>query len=173
MDKKREKRLKAVLATAYHDHEKNLTRYAHFKVNNHEKSQDLVQDAFMKTWLYLVRKGEIGLMKAFLYHVLNDLIIDEYRKRKALSLDVLLEKGFEPSVQNSERLFNTLDGESAMLLIKKLPEKYQRIMRMKYVQDLSLEEMALILGQSRNTIAVQAHRGLEKLKQLHDFPLIK
>ena len=38
---------------------------------------------------------------------------------------------------------------------------------MKYVQELTIEEMSLITGQSKNAITVQAHRGLEKLKQLY------
>lgn len=41
-------------------------------------------------------------------------------------------------------------------------------MRMRYAQDLSLTEIALITKQSKNTVAVQAHRGLEKLKQLYN-----
>ena len=40
-------------------------------------------------------------------------------------------------------------------------------MRMRYVQDLSLKEMALITGKSQNALAVQAHRGLMKLKLLY------
>lgn len=39
---------------------------------------------------------------------------------------------------------------------------------MRYAQDLSLKEIALITGQSRNTVAVQAHRGLIKLKILYN-----
>ena len=107
------------------------------------------------------------IMKAFLYHVLNNLIVDEYRKRKAISLDVLFEKGFEPSNDDSGRVLNILDGKAALLLIQRLPVKYQKVMRMRYVQDLSLEEMSLITGQTKNTLAVQAHRGLEKLKLLY------
>jgi DNA-directed RNA polymerase specialized sigma24 family protein len=42
-------------------------------------------------------------------------------------------------------------------------------MRMKYVQDLSLEEMSASTGLSKNTIAVQLHRGLEKMKLLYKF----
>jgi len=42
-------------------------------------------------------------------------------------------------------------------------------MQMKYVQNLSLTEMSLLTGQTKNTIAVQAHRGLEKLKDLYDL----
>jgi RNA polymerase sigma factor (sigma-70 family) len=106
-------------------------------------------------------------MKSFLYHILNNLIIDEYRKRKNVSLDVLLEKGFEPGVDHSDRLINRLDGKAALLLILRLPQKYQKVMRMRYVQDLSLAEMALLTGQSKNTIAVQVHRGLMQLKALY------
>ncbi len=122
----------------------------------------------MKTWVYLLKGGEIDTMKAFLYHILNNLIIDEYRKSKTESLDALLEKGFEPRTETTEQLINMLDGENALTLISHLPPAYQKVMRMRYVQDLSLKEMAEITGQSRNTMAVQAHRGLEKLKILYE-----
>ena len=107
------------------------------------------------------------MMKSFLYHVLNHLIIDQYRKRKTISLDALLEKGFEPSVDNTSRLFNFLDGKSILLLVQRLPEKYQKVMRLRYVQDLSLQEISLITGLTKNTLAVQVHRGLKKLKELY------
>jgi DNA-directed RNA polymerase specialized sigma24 family protein len=109
-------------------------------------------------------------MRAFLYHILNDLIVDEYRKRKTTSLDVLAEKGFEPSIDYSRRLFNILDGQAALLLINRLPEKYQNIMNMRYVQDLSLKEMSIAVNQTKKTLAVQMHRGLEKLKLLYNQP---
>jgi len=38
---------------------------------------------------------------------------------------------------------------------------------MKYVQDLSLKEISLLTGKSKNAVAVQLHRGLEKFKQLY------
>jgi DNA-directed RNA polymerase specialized sigma24 family protein len=41
-------------------------------------------------------------------------------------------------------------------------------MRMRYVQDLSLKEMSLLTGQTENTVAVQAHRGLAKLRVLYE-----
>ena len=79
-----------------------------------------------------------------------------------------MEKGFEPSEDDSQRLVDMLDGKRAILLISRLPEKYKKIMRMRYVQDLSLYEMALITGQSKKTLAVQVHRGLEKLKKIYN-----
>ncbi len=153
---------------AHCNFEYGLNAHAFFKTHNHEISQDLVQETYMKTWKYLVKGGKIDTMKAFLYHILNHLIIDEYRKKKSSSLDFLIEKGFEPQINNqSKNLFDILDGKNAMLLISKLPISYRSVMRMKYIQDLSLLEMSLITGQTKNATAVKIHRGLEKLKILY------
>lgn len=156
------------LSVAHKDYQKGLNSYAFFKIHNKALSEDLVQDVFIKTWKFLVKGGKIDVMRAFLYHVLNGLIIDEYRKRKPTSLDVLMEKGFEPSSDDSDRLLNLLDGKAAILLIKQLPKKYREVMNLKYVQMLSTKEIALITNQSRNTVTVQAYRGLNKLKTLYN-----
>jgi RNA polymerase sigma factor (sigma-70 family) len=80
----------------------------------------------------------------------------------------MVEKGFDPSAEEDyKRIFDILDGEAAKVLILQLPVTYQKVVRMRYVQNLSLKEMALITGQTKNTVAVQAHRGLEKLKLLY------
>ncbi len=157
-----------ILTAAHVDHNKGLNAHAFFKLNNRGLSQDLVQDVFAKTWRYLVRGGKIEIMKAFLYHVLNNLIVDKYRKRKAISLDVLLQKGFELKDETSDRMFSVLSGREILFLIQSLPQKYQQVIRMRYVQDLSLKEIAILTGKSRNAIAVQAHRGLQKLKLLYN-----
>lgn len=163
-----DKKLGLIMTNAYSDYGKGMGAFANFKIHDKAISQDLVQDTFMKTWKYLVKNGKIDVMKSFLYHVLNNLIIDEYRKRKATSLDELLEKGYEPSIDNTDRLLNVLDGKAAILLIQRLPEKYQVVMKMRFIKMLSLKEISLITGQSKNTIAVQIHRGTEMLKILYN-----
>ncbi|MFZ2149628.1 MAG: RNA polymerase sigma factor [Minisyncoccia bacterium] len=160
-------KLKMLLSEAHNSYSKELKARAFYKVNDHSLSEDLVQKTFMKTWNYLVKGGRIETMKAFLYHILNNVIIDEYRKHKATSLDVMVEKGYEPSIDYTSSIVNLLDGQVAVILIEKLPEKYQKVMRMRYVEDLSLEEISARTGQSRNTIAVQVHRGLEALKSIY------
>lgn len=154
-------------SNAHKDYRVGLIKYASFRINDRVLCEDLVQRTFLKTWQYIVKGGEIETMKAFLYHVLSRMIIDEYRKKKMLSLDFLLERGFEPSADETERILSILDGKSAILLIRKLPEAYQKVMHMKYVQDLGLAEMAKLTGQSRNAISVKAHRGLAKIRKLY------
>ncbi|PIP87074.1 hypothetical protein COW81_02180 [Candidatus Campbellbacteria bacterium CG22_combo_CG10-13_8_21_14_all_36_13] len=160
-------RQQETLTAAYKDYAKGMNSYSFYKINNHATSDDLVQNTFLKTWKYLIKDGKIEIMKAFLYHILNQLIIDEYRKRKTVSLDVLLEKGYTQSTDPTKRIFNVFDGKAAVLLIKQLPKKYQIIIKMRYIQDLSIKEISVITGQSKNTVTVQAHRGLEKLKILY------
>lgn len=168
MTSQQEKNNDLLLTNAHSDYAKGLNAHAFFKLNDRIIGGDLVQDTFMKTWSYLVKGGKIDMMKSFLYHVLNHLIVDEYRKNKAVSLDTLLEKGFEePIVDNHDSLINFLDGKSVIFLIQRLSVKYQKVMRMRFVQELSLKEISLITGQSKNTIAVQVHRGLLKLKSLY------
>lgn len=157
-----------MLAEAHKSFEKGLNAQAFFKVNNHALGEDLVQETFVKTWSYLVKGGKIDTMKAFLYHILNDLVVDNYRKHKSISLDTLVEGGFKvTNGDHAERSSDILDGKAGFLLIQRLPPMYQKIMKMRYVQGLSLEEISLITGKTKNSIAVQAHRGLEKLKLLY------
>lgn len=153
---------------AHEEFKKGLILHASFKVRNGALCDDLVQDTFIKTWVYMVKGGEIVKMKAFLYHVLNGLIIDEYRKRKNSSLDLLIENGFDPQDDTTERTVNVFDGKIAIKLINKLPKSYQPVMRMRFVKELSLAEIAEITGKSKNTTAVHVHRGLEKLRYLYD-----
>ena len=173
MTPKEKVKMQNILTQAHHDFDKGLNARAFFKVNNHDIGGDLVQDTYIKTWNYLLKGGKIDTMKAFLYHILNNLIIDQYRKRKTSSLDVLLEKGFDPSGSDEdeqERKFDTLEGGVLLLLIVRLPKTYQKVMNMRYVEDLSLAEISLATGQSKNSVAVQIHRGLIKLKLLHSQP---
>lgn len=174
MNKKETLRQKVILELAHKNYNRGLNLHAFFKVNNHDTGEDLVQETFMKTWRYLLRGGKIDIIKAFLYHVLNNLIIDEYRKKKTTSLEVLTEKGFDPHTEDSEseRVSNTIDGKSASMFIQKLPDAYKKIMHMKYVQDLTIKEISLITGQTRNAVTVKIHRGLIKLRILCKVPAV-
>ena len=126
----------------------------------------MVQITFLKTWEYLLKEGKVDHMKAFLFHILNNLIIDEYRKKKPVSLEILSEAGFQVVIDDSEQLFNMIDGKTAMLLIPLLADKYRRVVSMHYKDNLSIKEIALATQQSNNTVVVQIHRGIEKLAVL-------
>lgn len=147
-------------------HTDSLFRYCFFKVSDREVAKDLVQDTFMKTWNYLTKGEEIDNIRAFFYRILNNLIIDEYRKKKSISLEILEESGFEPEFNEVEILENNIDATYALSLLDKIPQMYKDIIVLRYVEDLSIKEIALITNQPENTVSVKLHRGLKKAQEI-------
>lgn len=151
---------------AYDENADALFRHCFFKVHDREMAKDMVQETFVKTWGYLVQGKKILNLRAFLYKTLNNLIIDEYRKKKTVSLDDLREDGFEPESEIGPTADDRFMGEKAMKLLDKLPAPYKDAVFMRFVNGLELSEIAEITGETENTVSVHVHRGLGKLRDL-------
>ena len=148
-------------------HSDALFRYCFFKISDREIAKDLVQETFMKTWNYLAKGEKIGNIRAFFYKILSNLIIDEYRKKKAVSLDNLQEKiGFDLGFNEEETLEDKIDAEKALLSLNQIGESYRDIIVMRYIQELSIKEIAEIINESENTVSVKIHRGLKKVREI-------
>ncbi len=142
-----------------------LLKHAKYKISDSDVSEDLVQETYLKVWKYMVNGGEIKTMKTFLYQVLNNLIIDQYRKRKDYSLDFLLEDShFEPGIDEREKVMNQIDGRNMFKLIEEMDNPHKEILKMRYIDDMTLEEIALVTDKTKNNISVSLHRAIEKLK---------
>lgn len=151
----------------YKDYANALFRRGYFKLSNRDLSKDLLQDTFMKTWQYLKDGGTISDMRSFIYRTHSNLIIDQYRKKKTQSLDELHDsKGIDFGENNVESLYNKIDGEKAIELLNKLPSEYKDVIFMRYVEELTIAEIASLTGESANNVSVRIHRGLEKAKKL-------
>jgi RNA polymerase sigma-70 factor (ECF subfamily) len=166
MDKQDNK--KAAFLAAYDEHSDALFRHCLFKVSDRELAKDLVQEAFTKAWTYLSKGHEVANMRAFLYKTLNNLIIDEYRKKKSVSLDSLADEGFDPRAENLPNDSDILDGARAVALLSKLDDPYKDAVFLRYVNGLEISEIAKITGNSENTVSVHIHRGIKKLKELYE-----
>jgi RNA polymerase sigma factor (sigma-70 family) len=103
-------------------------------------------------------------MKAFLYRVATNAVTDSYRKKKSESLDSLQEDGFDPSTDEHEKSMAGIEGEEVMKYLEELDEPYKEVLTLRYVHDLSIDEIIEITGESGNTISVRLHRAIGKLK---------
>ena len=152
---------------AYEAHADAIFRYCYFQTSNREIALDLSQDTFTKTWEYLRGGKEVENLKAFLYKVARNLIIDYRRKKKSTSLDYLVEEGFDYSdtediLLNKEDEFDSLKARDAL---EELSDSYKEILTFRFVDDLSIKEIAEKTGMTENNISVRIHRGLQKLNE--------
>ena len=165
---------------AFESYADALFRHAFFRISDRERAYDLVQDTYMKAWDYVVKGGDVRGYKSFLYRILHNLIIDEYRKKKSSSLDALLEdEAVAPAMEArlSEgslwEVEETLDEntliEKIRAKIPELPEDYRVALTMRFIDDLSVGEIAQTLDVSENVVSVRLHRGITKLRTLSDL----
>src|SRR3989344_6415935 len=77
---------------AYDKYADAIFRYCYYRVFDRDKANDYVQEAYCRTWKYLMQGNQIENIRAFLYRTANNIIIDESRKKKSFSLDQIMEK---------------------------------------------------------------------------------
>lgn len=157
---------------AFEEYGDALFRHASFRLNDREKAIDVVHDTYTKVWTYIRNGYEIDNFRPFLYKVLNNLIVDVYRKRKEYSLDAMMEEdgvdesSFEDLSENTvEALAATIDGKKAFELLKDLPDTYREVIILRFVDELGPREISELIEESENVISVRIHRGLKLLRQ--------
>jgi RNA polymerase sigma-70 factor (ECF subfamily) len=158
---------------AFEEYNDALFRHAYLRVSNREKAIDLVHDAYTKVWSYIRDGYQIDSFRPFLYKVLNNLIIDEYRKRKESSLDALLEQegvdegSFDDLSESTvEMMAATIDGRKAFDLLEELPDQYREVIIYRFVDQLGPREISELTEESENVISVRIHRGLKLLRKM-------
>ncbi len=157
---------------AFAEYNDTLFRHACLRLSNRERALDLVYDTFTKVWMYLKKGHTVDSYRSFLYKVLNNLIIDEYRKQKEVSLDNLLEiegvdEGSFPDLHEDteESLIDKLDGKKAFVLVNELPEVYKEVIILRFVDGLGPKEISSLIEETENVVSVRLHRGLKILRK--------
>ncbi len=157
---------------AFEEYNDALFRHATLRISDRERAIDLVHDTYTKVWSYVRNGHEVEQFRPFLYKVLNNLIIDEYRKAKEASLDALFEKeGIdegtfdELSESTAEALAATLDGKKAFEMLEQLPDAYREVIILRFVDELGPKEISELIEESENVVSVRLFRGLKMLRE--------
>ena len=166
---KHNENLKNDFHEAYKLHADALFRFSFFKLSDREKAKDIVQDTFVRYWEYVAADGQVDNVKAFLYRIANNAIIDNHRKKKEISLDILEEDGFDPmDTESHHTMARSLDSKRALELVNNLKDKEREVILLRYVEGLSVKEIAEVLDERENTVSVKIHRALKELQDMFD-----
>ena len=158
---------------AYDDFADDLYRFAYFKLGSEEEAKDLVSVIFLKTWNHIQTNSlkDSKTLRALLYKIARNAIIDHYRD-KGLASSISIEDAPQAlevpdDSQNQEDL---IDQKSDLDLVQRklmlLKDEYREVIIWRFVEDLSMDEIASITGKKKGNIRVLLHRAVTALKDL-------
>ncbi|MFD0870797.1 MULTISPECIES: RNA polymerase sigma factor SigW [Paenibacillus] len=138
-------------------------------------AEDIVQETFLRVYKNLHRYDEKQKFSTWIYRIATNLCIDQLRKRKAnYSLDAEMPDG-EGADWYSMLPSDDVSPEGQILLsetqqqirsaIDMLPEKYKSVVILRYLHDLSLQEIGEVLDMPVTTVKTRVHRGREYLRK--------
>jgi len=164
---------KEAFIKVYDKNVEEINRFVYFKIGRQEEANDLTSMIFLKAWNHIQNKTleDAKTLRALLYKIARNAIIDHYREsgqKLTVSIDdeaeriEVIDEGQDPQ----DRMDQEADLELIKRQLPRLKEEYREVIVMKFINDLSLEEMADISGKSRGNIRVLLHRSLNALREL-------
>ncbi|WP_425415407.1 RNA polymerase sigma factor SigW [Paenibacillus glacialis] len=144
-------------------------------LSNRHEAEDVVQETFLRVFKSLDRFDPNQKFSTWIYRIATNLCIDRLRKRKAtysLDADMNDQEGMDgySLIPSDDRTPESelMISETKQLIydaIESLPAKYKSVMILRYLQDLSLQEISDVLGMPVTTIKTRVHRGREFLRK--------
>lgn len=146
-------------------------------VRNVDDAEDLTIESFAKAFKSLHRFKKDFTFSTWLFRIATNNTIDHIRKKKlnTMSIDNTFtdDNGDGISIEVEDENLNpqeeTIKAQKAELIqvfVDKLPPKYQRLVRLRYFNELSYEEIAVELEAPLGTVKAQLHRARELMFEM-------
>lgn len=133
---------------------------------------DVAEDLLAETWLAAAKHlprfdGDAEAFRAWLFAVARRRVADHYRRRGRRPASVSLDdETVCPSGDSPEKsALETLSAQHAIeALVRDLPQDQADVVMLRVVADLSVEQVAKMLGRSPGSVRVLQHRALRSLE---------
>ncbi len=141
-------------------------------VRNVDDAEDLTIESFAKAFKSLHRFKKDFTFSTWLFRIATNNTIDHIRKKKLNTLSISNSftddngEGVSIDVEDEnlnpqEEAIKTQKEELIQVFVDKLPPKYQKLVRLRYFNELSYEEIAKEIEAPLGTVKAQLHRARE------------
>lgn len=145
---------------------KPIYRYIYYRVEP-QIAEDLTEETFLKAWKALPKyKKTKHPFSAWVFRIAHNLVCDYYRKNKTTSEIDENVADENRSSSPKEQVNLKLNQVKLHKAIKKLPENYQQVIILKYINEEENPAIAKIIGKSEGAVRTLQFRALEKLRGL-------
>ena len=135
-------------------------------VNDHDQADDIVQEVFVKVYSALKKfRGESSFY-TWLYRITVNVALNALRKQRVRYF-IRIDEYFEKADDENEQPDVLFEKEEEQKLIEeaiaKLPEKQKAVFILRYHEELSYEEIALILKTSVGGLKANYFHAAKKI----------
>lgn len=131
-------------------------RMAYNYVHNENDALDIVQESAYKAIFNAKKLKEIRYADTWICRIVINESIELLRKTKRYCEEALDDERIGNEVE-----YENIDLKSAM---EKLPTKDKTIVMLRFFEDMSLEQVADVLGENLSTVKSRLYRALGKMK---------
>lgn len=161
-------------------HADALYNFAYHLTYNEDDANDLVQDTFLKSFRFINSYEKGTNAKAWLFKILKNGFINEYRKKSRTPHEVDYEDyiAFQDSDEAAgigsldmrSNVFQNMMGDEITNAINSLPADFRTVIVLCDVEDFTYEEIAKIVDIPVGTVRSRLHRSRNMLKdKLRDY----
>ncbi len=140
-------------------HQEEFYRLAFSYVKNRDAALDVVQESIVKALSRADSLRQPQYMKTWFYRILLNESMNHYRRGKRLVPLETVPDAPAPTGDPADRL-------DLYAAIDRLSPQEQAVIRLRFFEDMKLEEIAQVTGANLNTVKSRLYKSLRKLREL-------
>ena len=151
------------IEAAVREHAQLVFKICYAVVRNHHDAEDATQEVFLRVWRNAPRLAEINDLRSWIARIAWNVAIDRKRRRPEQQMDEYFELP-----QRARAEDEAISGQMLMLLeraIARLPRKEREALILASVEEMSMAEIAQVLGASEATVRGRVFRARQQLRE--------
>lgn len=163
----------AAFTQIYERYAPGIYRYIYFRLGEPEMAEDLQAEVFLRMLEGIHRYEDRGWpISAWLYRIARDRTIDTMRRRRSRQ-HVPLEVWGGMCDGPESSIADLLEYEELNRTLEHLTDDQRQVIQLRFMADLSIQEVAQKLGRTEGSVKALQHRGIQSLArrlQTHATP---
>lgn len=144
--------------------ERPLLYYATSLTGNQDAALDVLQDVWLKVLHGIRNLKDSGSLKPWLYAITHGVAVDRFRRQ--YKRDKAEQSQLDDLLNVEEPTFDEQDAKAVHHALSRLGVKHREVLVLHFLQDLSIQEIANVVGCSEGTVKSRIHYAKRQMKQI-------